>query len=229
MGATVGSPGLLSPGAIRTLSDQAAQAGAIDRKLTSTMYVDDLEIWAQQFHHQMMFLEQRGLDCPVVVFPGIERRAPLNLFDAPLSALYPAQAMTQASVNMASAVQQAASSGLRTTMRTPVQARGDFRDGFSAFLDWRSQTAGGASGSGTIATPGLNIVVTTRTPGLRIYAAPQFWINLNTVFGSSLSTPVSGQISPGAYVFGAEAPSIAKHFETAVHTFPPTTTVNMFA
>jgi hypothetical protein len=226
--ATVGSPGLLSPGAIRTLSDQAAQTGSLDRKLTSTMYVDDLEIWAQQFHFQMTFLENRGQDCPVVVLPGIERRAPLNLLDAPLHAVYPTPALMQYPVSML-AIQQAAAAGLQTTLRTPVQARGDFRDGFSAFLDLRSQAAGGASASGTIATPGLNIVVTTRTPGLRIFAAPQFWINLNTVFGSALSTPVAGPISPGAYVFGSQGPTTPKQFETAVYPIPPNVTVPMFA
>jgi|GEM_PF-2121428 len=55
---------------------------------------------------------------------------------------------------------------------------------------------------------GLRVQVSCLTPGLRIHVAPAYFINW--VFFGSPTTPVSGYVLPGRYVFAGDGPMLPK-------------------
>jgi len=63
---------------------------------------------------------------------------------------------------------------------------------------------------------------------LRVHYSTTLGFNLNQVFGSTLSTPVDGYLSPGIYMFGVQgAGDPAPRLDNGVFQIPPTTQANL--
>lgn len=84
------------------------------------------------------------------------------------------------------------------------------------------------TGPGSISPPppavgpggGLQVQVSCLTPGLRIHVSPAYFINW--VFFGSPTTPVSGYVLPGRYVFAGDGPMLPKRTrDRAVFSIPP--------
>jgi hypothetical protein len=113
-------------------------------------------------------------------------------------------------------------------------ARQNFEHGLEEFIIHRTKSARGFNGvpggvtPGTASVPGLNIIVNTLNSNLHILYSPAFFPAIQTPLGNMLSTPVTGNIGPGIYIFGAQGGAIGTKFETNLqYPIPPTTVVNM--
>jgi len=86
---------------------------------------------------------------------------------------------------------------------------------------------GGGTGGGGLPPPpalgpggGLQVQVSCLTPGLRIHVAPAYFISW--VFFGSPTTPVTGYVLPGRYVFAGDGPMLPKRTQdTGVFCIPP--------
>jgi hypothetical protein len=77
------------------------------------------------------------------------------------------------------------------------------------------------------AGPGLAVTVNTLNHGLKVLCSPVMLLRRRTAFGNSLSTPVTGHLHPGIYVFGAEGPAIGgTRWENNHEPIPPNFTIN---
>lgn len=74
--------------------------------------------------------------------------------------------------------------------------------------------------------PGLAVTVKCQNHGLKILCSPAFFLT-ETAFGSGLSTPVTGHLQPGIYIFGSQSRDSDVVWETALEPIPPNTTVHM--
>lgn len=111
---------------------------------------------------------------------------------------------------------------------------------FAGFKKWAEWFGGGGDGwggdggggggtkrpAGTPPPPavgsggGLQVQVSCLTPGLRIHVAPAFFINW--VYFGSPTTPVTGYVLPGRYVFAGDGPMLPKFTkDNGVFCIPP--------
>lgn len=68
---------------------------------------------------------------------------------------------------------------------------------------------------------GLQVQVSCRTPGLRLHVAPAYFITW--VFFGHPTTPVTGYVLPGRYVFAGDGPMLPRRrTDPAVFSIPPT-------
>lgn len=118
------------------------------------------------------------------------------------------------------AARQFFGSGLRRFVRIRVDAAGRRSD--------RSTIADFPESDDAIGVDTVAFTVHTVSTGLRTYYSPAYLFNASTVFGSDLSTPVSGELEPGLYIFGAGAPGEKPVFDVyAKHDVPPATSAHL--
>jgi hypothetical protein len=72
----------------------------------------------------------------------------------------------------------------------------------------------------------LPFTVHTNTGGLRIWSCPAYLVGRGRVFGSP-STPVSGWIRPGRFIFGTENSSGTLSWDQGVYDVPPATQAHL--
>jgi hypothetical protein len=120
---------------------------------------------------------------------------------------------------------------LSTRYLSPGEAREAFMGNVHSFMRIRGEaSASGATAMGqgagvaqaTGAGAGLLLVdVHTQGQGFRIHYSPVYLFNgRGTVLGSP-TTPVSGQLRPGRYVFGGDKPGHPPTWDTVPHNIPP--------
>lgn len=94
----------------------------------------------------------------------------------------------------------------------------------------KSTDTSDVSGSGSAQPPrppavgaggGLQVQVSCSTPGLRIHVSPAYFINW--IFFGSPTTPVTGYVSPGRYIFAGDGPMLPRRTkDNGVFCIPPT-------
>jgi hypothetical protein len=105
----------------------------------------------------------------------------------------------------------------------PEETKGFFKSRLQRFLASRFKSTEEAESD----RPGLPLRVVTRKSGLRVHYSPAYFFNPALVFGSPTS-PVSGFIQPGRYIFGVVGGDLPKPtFISAEYDIPPTEEVHL--
>jgi hypothetical protein len=224
-------------------AEQAAIRGKLDLSLlpgSAAIFLDDVREHSLRFFDQITVLDAIGQKCPAVDLPptgpspiDIRRTVPSTVPQT-LGTIQSIQRATLVSL-LQTAQQVAHQAGFKVLSIKSAHARGAFSALMTEFLVQRVESSGGvlSGGSagggypGSAVTPGLNVIVKTQGYNLRILYSPAFFVSLQTAFGNSLSTPVSGNISPGTFIFGAQTKGRPAVFENTQYPIPPITVVNM--
>ena len=99
---------------------------------------------------------------------------------------------------------------------------------WSAWIQGAGSSGSSGAESGGGATPpsvgtggGLQIQVSCRTPGLRLHVSPAYFVTW--VFFGSPTTPVTGWVLPGRYIFAGDGPMLPNlTVDNATFCIPPT-------
>jgi len=221
---------------LEAIANKAAHTGDLDlRQIVPQVAASDVAGSVEDFHSVASTLAFMQRPYPMVELASIGW-APLDLgnsvaSDARLSS--PGSRARVSPAEMVDLAQRAPDEAKRMGMRfntLPVpHARTIFASLLARFLRPRVERANsrttsdmhGSPHQGNPLSPGLEVVVHTNRPGLRIFYAPIYFPATCLVFGNSLSTPVRGYLDPGIYIFGAEGAGMTIFEDTAPRRIPP--------
>jgi hypothetical protein len=227
--------------ALEKASQHAAMTGRLRLQgiaSAASVFVQDIAELVERFSDQMLALRQAGIECPMV-YLDTGTLAPLDVVGSTKTRVQRLPMLSDALLQQLvyDAADDATSAGLNVVPADPATAEGNFGSLLTEFLIHRTESALGffgpgasastATGPGSAALPGTNIVVQTYAQNLQILYSPAFFPNVQTGFGNGLSTPVIGAVNPGLYIFGASGPAIGVRFESTQHQIPPTSFVQM--
>jgi hypothetical protein len=235
-----GTP-VLENGKIAKAAEGAAFSGHLDLRPTEIeVAAADIEASVQDFHYAATVLDSLREQYPMVQIASVGW-APLDFSHSVPAAHDQTMPMRYIApwdlVNLARRAEEEARRVQMPFTKMPVpQARGSFAALLADFLKVRLEAVrgliplpGGEKAlAGTAEVPGLEVIVHTRRPNLRIYQAPVYFPATRTVFGNSLSTPVRGFLPPGLYIFGADGENFPFLWEDeARRQIPPNTTIHL--
>lgn len=217
----------------------AARAGIVPSNSLG-VELRDIELWTQQYARQLAALHRIKARCPVVVLPQdvvIPIDVQNTIASTQLYSRFGKDGAETTPADIHRALQTLHDAGLKvgeTHLERAVQA---FGDELVHFLTTRKQAASNAaapslgsilaSAGASEGTPGVDVTVYTRRPGLRVLATPRFFFQGAAALNDQVSTPVVGRLAPGDYLFGAEGPDQPKVFEDCIQKIPSNTVVKM--
>ncbi|WP_213290450.1 hypothetical protein [Bradyrhizobium sp. sGM-13] len=226
----------VSRSVLEKVANKAAETGRLDlTEIPTPLAAADIATSVQDFHSAASVLMSMQMPYPMVHISAIGW-APLDLPNS-----VPEERRSFASpadiVGFAREAPGAFAKTemLLTTMPVP-QARRSFAALLVDFLRVRVDAAMGLrvlSGGenlrcGVPEVPGLDVTVHNLQTGLRIIAAKAYFPDVRRVFGNSLSTPVSGYLPPGKYIFGADGPNRPLVLDDTVpYEIPPNNIIHM--
>jgi hypothetical protein len=171
------------------------------------IFIPDVELSVDHFHRQYRFHRQTGAPFPCL-------RTADGLIPMNWAKLLPGSSLDDV-VQVLDRLFRREEERYETS--SPVQALEMFRVRLQAFLTTRFS----ARQSDISDLPGLQIEVSTLSPGLRVHYSPAYFFDPTNVLNAP-TTPVRGWIQPGRYIFGAAQSGRKAAFEyDAEYDIPP--------